>query len=130
MQDIINNNMPEELMSPKELRMEKAGLTRETAYKKIVEMQSAQVMTLDKFGGEHFAPDNTTQLRATEMVLKMRGDIKPDNMVDARVYNTQVSITPSELEAFTGIVTSMRDEIRNLKGSGRQTGEVIDVTIN
>lgn len=113
-------------MTPKEYRMEKAGLTREAAYKKTVEMMSAQVMTLDKFGGEHFAPDNPTQLRATEMVLKMRGDIRPDVQVDNRIVNIS-GITIDVVNGLTEMVRDVSDQLKALRTSGQQTGEIIDV---
>ncbi len=124
-----NNIISAEPLTPKEIRMEKAGATREAAYKAVVDGLSAEVMTLDKYGAEHTAPDNSTRIRSAEMILKMRGDIKPENSVDARVYNTQINITPEELKVFSGIVNSMKEEIKNLRGSGRQTGEIIDVSV-
>lgn len=116
----------EENISKKDMALKIAGATRELAYNKIVEMTKAQNMTLDKFGGEHFSEDNTTQLRASEMILKLNGDLK-DNVVDNRVYNNTVNISSAELKVFTDIVAGMRDEIKNLRVSGRQTGEIIDV---
>lgn len=116
----------EDNLSKKDIALKTAGATRELAYNKIVEMTKAQNMTLDKFGGEHFSEDNTTQLRASEMILKLNGDLK-ENVVDNRVYNNTVNVSAAELKSFTEIVSAMRDEIKNLRVSGRQTGEVIDL---
>jgi len=119
-------NTPEKFLTSKELRMRDAGLTRESAYKKVLEMQSAQVMTLDKFGGEHFAPDNATQLRATEMVLKMTGDIKPDD--GGNSHTTGVSgINEEAISGLLNMFKSALDRMEAMKSNGRQTGEIIDV---
>jgi hypothetical protein len=113
-------------LSKKELALEKSGASRELAYNKIVAMTKAQVMTLDKFGGEHFAEDNNAQLRASEMILKLNGDLK-DTLVDNRVYNNTVNVSAAELAVFTDIVKAMNEEIKGLRNSGRQTGEIIDI---
>lgn len=115
-----------EILSPKDMRMEKAGATREVAYKKVVDMLSAKNMTVDKYGDEHFSEDNTTQLRASEMILKMRGEIRPDVVVDNRVVN--ISGIPKEI--LTGLIDMVRDvgdQLSSLRTSGQQTGEIIDV---
>lgn len=115
-------------VSKKEIALEKSGATRELAYNKIVAMTKAQNMTLDKFGGEHFSEDNATQLRASEMILRLNGDLK-ETLVDNRVYNNVVNITAAELAKFSEIIRGVHDEIRNLRNSGRQTGEIIDVEV-
>jgi hypothetical protein len=121
------DNLPE-LLSPKEQKMASVGLTREKSYKKLVEMHDAQVMTLDKFGGEHFAPDNSTQLRAAEMMLKMTGDIRPETVVDNRVVNIS-GVSNQVVEGLLHMVKDVADQLRALKSSGQQTGEIIDVSI-
>ena len=127
MQDIIpSENNSVETLTPKETRMEKAGLTREMAYKKVVDMCSAQVMTLDKFGGEHLAEDNPTQLRAAEMILKMRGDIKPETVVDNRVVNI-TGIDTASVQGLLHMVKDVAQQLSALRESGRQTGEIIDI---
>lgn len=110
-----NNDL--ETISPKELKMQVAGLTREKAYKKIVDMHDAQIMTLDKFGGEHFAADNSTQLRAAEMLLKMTGDIKPEGSTTITTNN--ISITAEEFERIVAQYGAPKIL--------RQSGEIIDV---
>ena len=122
-----NNNI--ELVTTKEQKLEAAGLTRESAYIKIAKLQSAQVMTLDKFGGEHFADDNPTQLRATEMQLKMIGDIRPETVIDNRVVNIS-GISNDVVTGLLHMVKDVADQLRALKVDGRQTGEIIDVEVN
>src|ERR1700741_633590 len=122
------DNISMEILSPKEQKMALVGLTREKAYKKLVDMHDAKVMTLDKFGGEHFAPDNPTQLRAAEMLLKMTGDIKPETLID----NRQVNLSGISTELVTGLLHMVKDvaeQLKLLRTNGQQTGEIIDVTI-
>lgn len=123
----IFNSKEVEIFTSKELRMEDAGLTRESAYNKVLEMMNAQIMTLDKFGEEHYSPDNSTQLRATEMVLKMRGEIRPDTVIDNRVVNIS-GVTSESVTGLLNMVRSAADRIYSMKTNGRQTGEIIDVT--
>ena len=121
-------NLPTEQLTPKEQRMESAGLTRQKAYGKLVEMCEAQVMTLDKFGGEHVAPDNPTQLRAAEMILKMRGDIRPETVIDNRVVN--IAGIPAEVtKGLIEMVADVKAQLEKLQNSGQQTGEIIDVEV-
>jgi len=119
------DNSPAEIISTKEQKMASVGLTREKAYSKLVEMHSAQTMTLDKFGGEHFAPDNSTQLRAAEMLLKMTGDIKPENYTENKIVN--ISISNDKFDTMVKWVKDMTAQLASLKVSGQQTGEIIDV---
>lgn len=115
-----------EQFSAKDLRMEKSGATRELAYRTIVEACTAETMTLDKFGDEHFAPDHSTRVRAAEMIAKMRGDIRPEVVVD----NRQVTVTGVPSDVVAALVELARDvasQLKALSTSGRQTGEIIDV---
>lgn len=120
--------MEMELFTPKEQRMEKAGATREAAYKVLVDGLTAETMTLDKFGGEHLAPDNPSRLRASEMILKMRGDIRPDTMVDNRTVNIN-GINNEAVESLLHMVKDVAEQLVSLRTSGRQTGEIIDISI-
>lgn len=121
--------VPVEALSPKDQRMERAGATRELAYKTFVEGTSAMTMTLDKFGEEHYAPDHSTRIRAGEMIAKMRGDIKPETVVDNRVVNIN-GVSDDILKGLIGIVADVSQQLRDLKGSGKQTGEIIDVVVD
>ena len=122
----VENTIPTEVMTIKEQKMALAGLTREKSYKKLVDMHDAQVMTLDKFGEEHFAPDNTTQLRAAEMLLKMTGDIRPETVIDNRTVN--ISGISNELgEGLLHMLKDVAGQLSALRVSGQQTGEIIDV---
>lgn len=124
----MDNNLQvhEETLTPRELRMKECGLNAELAYKKLVEMHSAQTMTLDKFGGEHFSPDNPTQLRAAEMLLKMRGDIKPDETIGTKIVNVS-GITTEAVTNLLSMLKAASDRMVSNKINGRQTGEIIDV---
>ena len=111
----------------KEKALVEAGATREIAYKTMVSALEAESMTVDKFGDEHMTPDHSTRIRAAELISKLNGDLKDAPTVDNRVVN--ITITPSDLETFTSIVAGVKEEIRGLRDSGRQTGEIIDVTL-
>ena len=128
MGEIINTSGTE-VISTKEKKMVDAGLTREKSYRKIVDMMDAKVMTLDKFGGEHLAEDNSTQLRAAEMHLKMTGDIRPETLVDNRTVN----ISGVSAELANGLLHMLKDvasQLTALRSSGQQTGEIIDVEVS
>jgi hypothetical protein len=124
--DIAIGQYPPEVLTPKELRMEKAGATREAAYKVLVEGLSAETMTLDKFGGEHVAPDNPSRLRASEMILKMRGDIRPETVVDNRTVNIS-GVSGEVTSQLLHMVKDVAMQLAALRTSGQQTGEIIDV---
>lgn len=112
----------------KTLAMQSAGATREAAYKAIVAGLTSKKMTIDKFGDEHFEEDTTNQLRSAEIISRMNGDLKPESVVDNRVVN--ISGVPTE--AVTGLlhmVKDVADQLKALRGSGRQTGEIIDITL-
>ena len=125
--ELHSDNLPAEILTPKELRMEVAGATREAAYKALVDGLTSEVMVLDKFGGEHTAPDTNARLRASELILKMRGDIKPDNAIDNRTVS--INITNGDITELTGMIEDVRKQLASLGASGQQTGEIIDVEV-
>ncbi len=114
-----------EKFSAKELRMERAGATRESAYKAVVDGLTAQSMTLDKFGEEHYSSDTSSRLRSAEIILKLRGDLKPDNLVENKTVN--VNISTADLSPLLELVNDVREQLSRVKIEGHQTGEIIDV---
>ena len=114
-----------ENLSLKERRMELAGATREAAYKALVEGLKSEVMVLDKFGGEHLTPDTNARLRASELILKMRGDIRAENVVENKVIN--ITIDQVRFDSMINWVKDMNFQLKELKTSGQQTGEIIDI---
>ena len=117
-----------EVQTPKEKKMAVAGLTREASYRNLEELTRAEVMTLDKFGGEHLAADNPTRLRANEIILKMTGDISPEKVIDNRVIN--ISGIPTDVvNSMLHMVKDVAMQLSALRTSGQQTGEIIDVTV-
>ena len=115
-------------LTKKELAIEKSGARRELAYGKLVEMTSAKNVILDKFGGEHEVPDNPTQLRAAELILKVNNDLKEGGiLVENKTIN--VAVSPEALKDMLHMVKDVADQLRGLRSNGRQTGEIIDVSI-
>lgn len=112
-------------LSKKDLALITAGATREASYAAMVSGLTAETMSLDKFGNEHTSPDHPSRLRAAELISKLNGDLKESPITNN--VSVTMTITPSDLALFTLIVTGMKEEIMNLRASGRQTGEVIDV---
>ena len=119
---------PEEKLNKKEIALVESGATRKAAYDAMVAALDANSMTLDKFGSEHEAPDHATRIRAAEMISKLHGDLK-ENVVDNRVVNVAMNVSAVELETFVEMVKDVQAQLRELAGSGKQTGEVIDVEV-
>ena len=111
----------EPLLSKREITLNKSGATKKVAYEKIVEKLSATSMTLDKFGEEHISDDNVAQLKATELILKLHNDIKPDGAV-TNVTNNVIVVSSDEMKGYI-------EESRKLRriNANEQTGEIIDV---
>ena len=109
----------------KEIALRAAGATREASYKTMVEGLQAESMTVDKFGDEHMTPDHSSRLKAAELISKLNGDLKDSPTVDNRVVN--ISIGSEGLEALVEMVRDVGEQLRVLRESGQQTGEIIDV---
>lgn len=110
-----------ENISKREASLNTAGATKKAAYAKIVEKLKATNITVDKFGDEHVSDDNSTQLRASELILRLHGDIKPDGAVINNVVTT-IMVTSDEMRGYI-------EEARKLRtyNNKEQTGEIIDV---
>lgn len=112
----------------KEVALQKAGATREASYKAIVAGLTCQKMTLDKFGEEHWEADTTNQLRSAEIIARMNGDLRPDTLVDNRQVNVTLGGVSTEiLTGMLEMVADVKKQLAGLKGSGHQTGEIIDI---
>lgn len=110
------------------LALERAGATREAAYRTMVEALNAEVMTIDKFGDEHTAPDHGARIRAAEMISKLHGDMK-EVVVDNRTYNTVIQASAEEVGMFMKMLGGVKEQLEKLRVSGRQTGEVVDAEV-
>ena len=108
----------------KEVALVKAGATREKYIQKVVDKLEAKNVIVDKFGDEHIVDDNTTQLKAAEILSKLHGDSK-EVLVDNRTYNTVIQASPAELAAFSEMVADVKAQLATLTASGRQTGVVM-----
>lgn len=115
-----------ETSDKKTVALTKAGATREIAYTTMVNALTAESMTVDKMGDEHFTPDHQSRLKAAELISRLNGDLRTDVVVDNRVVN----ISGVSTEVVTGLlhmVKDVADQLRGLKAGGQQTGEIIDV---
>lgn len=117
-----------ETLTKKEVSLIEAGATRKAAYEAMVSALNAKTIALDKFGGEHESPDHATRIRAAEMISKLHGDLK-ENVVDNRVVNVALNVTAGELATFCDMVKDVQEQLANLSTNGKQTGEVIDITV-
>lgn len=113
----MNDLIPKENLSRRELALNTAGATKKIAYTKVVEKLDAKSITVDKYGEEHISDDNPTQLRAAELILRLHNDIKPDGSVT--VVNNTVTISSDEFKRIL-------EDDRKVRQVG-QTGEIIDV---
>jgi hypothetical protein len=59
------------------------------------------------------------------MLLKMTGDIKPENYTENKIVN--ISISNDKFDTMVKWVKDMTAQLASLKVSGQQTGEIIDV---
>lgn len=115
-------------MGKKELALERAGATRDIAYKTMVAGLDAESMTVDKFGLEHTTPDHSSRLKAAELISRLNGDLKNETVVDNRTVN----INSIDTEAFTSLLHMVKDvasQLQALRTSGQQTGEIIDISV-
>lgn len=110
-----------EKISSRELKLNNAGATKTAAYAKIVEKLDAKSTIIDKYGDEHISDDNATQLRASELILRLHNDIKPDGAT-SNVTNNVLMVSSEEMRGYI-------EEARRLRvvDSKQQTGEIIDV---
>ncbi len=123
---IVNEILPIEITSKKELALEKAGATRQVAYATMVAGLEAESMTVDKFGDEHMTPDHSSRLKAAELISRLNGDLKTETTIDNRVINIQ-SIDTTAMGVLVNMVRDMTEQFKMLRVSGQQTGEIIDV---
>lgn len=115
-------------MGKKELALEKAGATREVAYKTMVDGLEAESMTVDKFGDEHMTPDHSSRLKAAELISRLNGDLKTETIVDNRTVNIS-GVGAESIGVLLHMVKDVAEQLRALRSSGQQTGEIIDVTV-
>lgn len=117
----------EEKLTKRDIALNKAGATRELAYKTYVEACSATIMKYDRDGdciGEY--PDHPTRTKAADSISRLNGDFKEGIVIDNKVVN----ITGVSTEVMNGLlhmVKDVADQLRLLRSSGKQTGEIIDV---
>lgn len=110
----------------KVVALEKAGATREAAYRAIVGGLTATKMTVDKHGEEHFEEDHAARLRSAELIARMNGDLKSETE-GARAQVINITISSEEVKGLVAMAADVKAQLEALRGSGQQTGEVIEV---
>lgn len=116
-----------EILGKKEIALNKAGATREAAYKAYVEALSATVVKYDRDGeclGENI--DHATRIKAADSISRLNGDMKDVLTVDNRVVNIS-GVSDEVVKGLMDMVRDVSEQLAQLNGSGRQTGEIIDV---
>ena len=71
--------------------------------------------------------DIPTQLKAAETIARMNGDIKPEVKVDKVENVISIGGDGGDLRKLLEMVSDVNEQIRQLRGSGKQTGEIADV---
>lgn len=108
--------------------MAKSGATREAAYNALVRGLTSKKMTIDKFGDEHFEDDTASQIRSAEIISRMNGDMKADIAIDNRRVNiNMVGINKEMVEGLMAMALDVKEQLAQLRVSGQQTGEIIDI---
>lgn len=105
--------------------MNKVGATRANSWHVVAKALWADKMTVDKNGEEHIEADHAIRLRAAELIARANGDIKPDGAIS--VTNNTINIGNEGIKKLIDMANDVKEQIASLKGSGRQTGEIIDV---
>lgn len=120
--------IPAEQLSKKEKALEKAGATRELAYRTYVEGCNATITKYDRDGdciGEQ--PDYATRIKAADSISRLNGDLKDAPLVDARTV-TVSGLDTSAIAGLLHMVNDVAEQLASLRQSGRQTGEIIDIS--
>lgn len=122
------NDLTTEGLTKKEIAILESGATRERAYNKLVEMTDARNIVLDKFGEEHSVPDNPTQLRAAELILRVNNDLKEGVTIENKTVNIS-GVSEKMVGGLLDMVKDMTAQLKALKANGCQTGEILDAEI-
>lgn len=110
----------------KDQAMEKAGATREVAYRAYVEATKAELVHYDRYGDEvGREPDHPTRIKAADSISRLNGDMK-DQLV-AQPTSLTINITSSELKTLMEMASDVKNQLSSLRTDGHQTGEIIDV---
>lgn len=115
-----------EELSKKEIALNNSGATREAAYRAYADALSATTIKYDRDGesmGAH--PDYQTRIKAADSISRLNGDMKADGSVTVQTIN--ISVGKEEIKALLNMASDVREQLSQLKVSGKQTGEVIDV---
>lgn len=118
-------------ISKKDLALETAGITRKLTYTTLKEHLTATITerSMDENGDEIIreVPNYSVQEKAIEKILRITGDIKPDNSVTQTGVQINIGGKPEEVSILLEMLQGVKRELSELKTSGKQTGEIIDV---
>lgn len=120
-----------ELESKKEIALKKSGATREASYKTMVNALEANTLIIDKYGEKHLTPDHTSRLKAAELISRLNGDLKTDTTIDNRTVTINTNgIGEQIIKGMMDMVADVTAQLKDLRMNGKQTGEIIDLTIS
>lgn len=100
--------MPIEAIETKEVALEKSGLKRESYCLALVNALTSNKIIFDKFGRDHIEPDTPNRLKAAEIIAKLLGDLKPENIVDNRKLTQIQQIIYVREDSYSNQISSSR----------------------
>ena len=125
--ELIPDKIEAVQLSKKEIKMNEAGASREEAYAALARGLKARKSIPLKDGSVIEEDDIPTQLKAAETIARMNGDIKPEVKVDKVENVISIGGDGGDLRKLLEMVSDVNEQIRQLRGSGKQTGEIADV---
>lgn len=119
----------ETILTRKEKAMEEAGIGRADKYAALARGLKARKSVPLKDGSVLEEDDIPTQIRAVDIINSMDGDRKADIGTSVGAVNITIN-NSEEIRELLRMADDVRGQLSQLKMSGKQTGEVIDVKAN
>ena len=124
--ELISQDSP---TNKKELSLQKAGLTTDKLMSSLATHLTAVETKVgyDETGRpvETEVPLWAVQEKAQEKLIRIKELVKPD--VGPVSVQVNIGVNAIELRELLGFLADVKMQLASLRGSGRQTGEVIDV---
>lgn len=113
----------------KSVALQKAGVTTEKVISSLSEHLVATVHTTvyDDMGRASSVevPNYPVQEKAQEKLIRVMELVKPE--VGPVAVNINIGMSASEVKMLMEMASDVKSQLDSLRGSGKQTGEVIDV---
>lgn len=103
----------------------KVGIKDGDEFKALAKLLTAQKMTLDKFGEEHYEDDNTAIRGGVELVLRLKRllDNKVDEIKDVSITH---KMAPEDITRLESIAKELKGLERRLVSDKVQQGVIIE----